>query len=94
MLRDRPPGIAEGTVEIIKTSVRRAVNEGDVPARVLMEKMESNGVKLVFPHKDNDWVLQTSIERLALRSLIKIKNEQVELIPKSKGLHFLLRKFN
>ena len=43
-------------------------------AHQLMEKMESNGGKLVFPHKDNDWILQTAIERLALRHLIKIKN--------------------
>jgi|TARA_B100001079_G_C16370893_1_gene497393 glycerol-3-phosphate O-acyltransferase len=55
-------------------------------AHQLMEKMESNGGKLVFPHKDNDWVLQTAIERLALRRLIKIKNEQVELMPNQKNV--------
>ena len=55
-------------------------------AHQLMEKMESNGGKLVFPHKDNDWILQTAIERLALRRLIKIKNEQVELMPNQKNV--------
>ena len=55
-------------------------------ARELMEKIESNGGKLVVSLKDNDGVFQTAIERLALRRLIKIKNEQVELIPNQKDV--------
>ena len=77
LIKNTERGIDDGIISLEKLKT---------DARGLMEKIESNGGKLVVSLKDNDWVLQTAIERLALRRLIKLNNEQVELIPNQKDL--------
>ena len=77
LIKNTERGIDDGIISLEKLKT---------DARELMEKIESNGGKLVVSLKDNDGVFQTAIERLALRRLIKIKNEQVELIPNQKDV--------
>ena len=77
LIKNTERGIDDGIISLEKLKT---------DAREFMEKIESNGGKLVVSLKDNAGVFQTAIERLALRRLIKIKNEQVELIPNQKDV--------
>jgi len=77
LIKNTERGIDDGIISLEKLKT---------DARELMEKIESNGGKLVVSLKDNAGVFQTAIERLALRRLIKIKNEQVELISNQKDV--------
>jgi len=61
-----------------------SVDEVKSHAREFMSRMEEKGGKLVFPHKDKDWVLQAAIDRLHLRHLIVIDEQNISLVEEQK----------
>lgn len=56
------------TVELLKSK-----------SRELMMTIEKQGGHMVFPHKDKDVSLDAAIDRLLMRHLIKIQNDQVKI---------------
>ena len=76
--------ISSVIIQLANSGKSISLDELKLNARDFMNQMEERGAKLVFPHKDKDWVLQAAIDRLYLRHLVKIKNNEISIIETQK----------